>query len=813
MRFTLLLISIFFYLSLFSQKVRLTAKISNTEQSCDSELKDFYLFKSVAVQDSVVFKSQSESCVFDEEIELQPGVYIFRVKSLTSEMFDTKITIESSSVKLIEVPEIKLKTKTSEIEEVTITGVPKKFIQIDPEKTIITVENNAILEQSSIYDAINKIPGIIPNPSGGFTYSGQQASVFFEGIPSTVNGVDLDNLLRSLPATSVKKIELVTNPGASYDANFSGAIIDIISHDKSFKWLSGSVSLNVGVNQNLKVLPTFLLNGKAKRFTWNVQSSYSYRESTLKTSNERNYTIIDSLLDLNSKRDELYTDRYFSVRGNIMTKLSKKSILQLNAGFNNYNNQNEGFTSSSSSSSLILPYTTDYLSKGKGFYTNAGLKYRVYFDSLNRKLEFTSNFSYGDYSSRRNVEERESVSNFSMIKSTNITNQLTNRLDLEFPLKNKTTQFNFGLKSSIFNSENTGSYRLNDTVSNDWESVSFSSSLPFAFKEQNSAVYTEYKQRIKKKWAITLGLRAEDFRVKGKVESATIVDRTFLNVYPSIHALYRVSSDMIITMSYSRKINMPSSSMYDPNLSGYYDSYTQSTGSNLLDPNFLHRSHLKLSIFEYLQMSFSHTFSNSINFAEAIVDSSTYSVNYTYKTYSNVQSISGFFSLPVPFGVFSQGLDFFRNPVDIDAISFMYLYTDFDKYIIPGYNFINGNKTMWSFGVYSQFILPLKVRLNVEYNVSGRGMQQINEYTKVIHDLEAVLSREFKEDKWRVSLSVQDILNTNRNVNRIVYNPLTVQTNSKADTRIMWVKVAYSFGKYERPSLKEDAIPEGKSGN
>lgn len=812
MRFILILISTFFSFVLYSQKVRITAKISNTEQACDVELKDFFLFKSVSVQDSIFFKSQTDACLFNEEIELKAGVYILRVKSLISEPLEITFTVNSNSLELIDLGELKLKTKTSEIEEVTITGVPKKFIQIDPEKTIITVENNAILEQSSVYDAINKIPGIIPNPSGGFTYSGQQASVFFEGIPSSVNGVDLDNLLRSLPATSVKKIELVTNPGASYDANFSGAIIDIISHDKSFKWLSGSVSLNVGINENTKVLPTFLLNGKAKRFTWNVQSSYSYRESTLKSSNERNYTIIDSLLDLNSQRNEQYTDRYFSVRGNIMTKLSKKSILQLNAGYNNYNNQNDGSSSSTSSSSLILPYTTAYNSSGKGFSSDAGLKYRVYFDSLNRKMEFSSNFSFSDYSSKRNVEERELVSNYSKIKSANSSIRATNRLDLEFPLKNKTTQFNFGLKSSILNSENTGSYRLNDTVSNDWESVSFSSSLPFAFKEQNSAVYTEYKQRIKKKWAITLGLRVEDFRVKGKVESSTIVDRRFFNVYPSIHALYRVSSDMIITMSYSRKINMPSSNMYDPNLSGYYDSYTQSTGSNLLDPNFLHRSHLKLSIFEYLQMSFSHTFSNSINFAEAIVDSSTYSVNYTYKTYNNVQTLSGFFSLPVPFGFFTQGVGFFRNPVDIDAISFMYLYTDFDKFIIPGYNFVNKNKAMWSFGVYSQFILPLKVRLNVEYNVSGRGMQQINEYTKVIHDLEAVLSREFKEDKWRVSLSVQDILNTNRNVNRIVYNPLTVQTNAKADTRIMWVKVAYSFGKYERPSLKEDAIPSGVGG-
>jgi hypothetical protein len=42
--------------------------------------------------------------------------------------------------------------------------------------------------------------------------------------------------------------------------------------------------------------------------------------------------------------------------------------------------------------------------------------------------------------------------------------------------------------------------------------------------------------------------------------------------------------------------------------------------------------------------------------------------------------------------------------------------------------------------------------------------------------------------------------------------PLSVQTYEKWDTRVVWLKVAYSFGKYERPSLKEDAIPSGKGG-
>lgn len=65
-----------------------------------------------------------------------------------------------------------------------------------------------------------------------------------------------------------------------------------------------------------------------------------------------------------------------------------------------------------------------------------------------------------------------------------------------------------------------------------------------------------------------------------------------------------------------------------------------------------------------------------------------------------------------------------------------------------------------------------------------------------------------EHDKWRVSLTIQDVLNTSRTYNRIVYNPLTSESYSKWDTLTIWFKVAYSFGKYERPSIKESAIPE-----
>ncbi|MFN5417765.1 MAG: TonB-dependent receptor domain-containing protein [Flavobacteriia bacterium] len=809
-KITLFFILSFFVVNSYAQGFEIKVKVRNVEKDCDTDFKQFTLIQKKSTGDSIVFTLQDSVCSFSKTVALQIGNYVLKTKSMSSTESELLFSITENSNATIDLGLIKLVDKISEISEVTITGIPKKFIVVDPEKTIVLVENNPILESSSIYNAITKIPGIIPSPNGGFAYSGQIASVFFESIPSTLSPMDLDNLLKSLPANSVKKIELITNPGASYDANFSGAIIDIISNDKAFKWLSGSISLNTGINKNMKTMPTFLLNGKAKRFTWNIQSTASYQESNVTEKSDRTYTFLDSLQELYSLRQEKYTNRYYSNRGNLVTKLSKKSTLQLNANINTYSNQGDGNSQIETNNSDILPFTSNYESKGKGYTFDGGLKYRIIMDSLNRKIEFSSNYTNSIYENRRTVEQITSASSYSLIKSNSKSQRLINRLDFEIPLADKKTQVNFGAKITNLTASNEGAYRFNDSIQLNWENTNFSSTIPFDYIEQNLAFYSEYKRRIKKSIAVTLGLRAEDFSFKGMQNENTLISRNFLNLYPSVHTLYRISPDMNLMINYSRKINLPNYGMYDPNLNGYYDSYTQNSGNNKLDPNFLHRSQAKLSIFEYCQLSLTHTFSNSINLTDVTVDSSSFAVNYTFKTYNNVQSFSGFFSLPVPFGFFTQGLDFFRQAINVDEISFMYLYTNCNKTTIPGYNYINKNKALWSFGVYSQFILPFKIRLNLEYNFTAKGTDFIAQYTQNIHDFEAVLSREFYQNKWRVSATFQDVFNKNRTIYGTIFNPLTTQNYSKWDTQVLWLKIAYSFGKYERPSLKEDAIPTGK---
>ncbi len=790
----------------WSQTRQLSFTVARANTTCDSTQKSFFFFKPAGEKDSLFFRFSTTNCAIDQNISWPAGPYRVRIVSDEGGTVETTFSIQDSST-VIRLGNLLLQSDTATIEEVTITGVPKKFIVVDAEKTTVTVEGNPILEVASVYDAVLKIPGILPFPGGGFAMGGQQASVYFEGIPSNLGGQDLDNLLKSMPATTVKEIVLISNPGASYDATTSGAIIDIVSQGRVTKWLSGSISLNTGINEQVKTSPSFLINGKGKKFTWQVQSTYAFYERTSKTSSKRSYQYFTAPASYDNYSSERSKDHYASIRPSLTYRINRKSFVQFNLGFSRFVNNMRGSSFVESTDTAFQAFNNYSQRKGNGFNWDASMKYRLILDSLNRKLEVLVSYSKYDYSSKRLSEQIGANSLYHLLDNTNAHDRLTVRIDHEYPMPKLKAQVNVGVKWSGFLADNTGFYRLNDTTVLTFDSPTTGFTLPFHYADQNSAAYVEYKQRIGKKVSFTAGLRAEDYRLKGEVADIDWVNKHYTNLFPSIHALYRITGDILFTASYARKINVPNYNQFDPNLNGYFDAYTQSTGNPNLEPNFNQRMHAKLTVFDYLELSFSYNVSASVNLSEVRADSNSYAIDQTFRTYSNVQSVNYFMALPVPFGIFKHGMDFFNQAVDVDAISFMYLYADNQRTYIPDYAYPNGNLSQWSFGCYSQFILPWKWRLNAEYNYTAKGMFQLTETTKPIHDLELTLSKEFKDKHWRVAFSVQDVLNSNRYLYRTSFVPVILATDSKPDTRVAWIKLAYSFGRYERPNISENGLP------
>lgn len=796
------------------QTQRLRFALFSADEICPPGPKELFLFLDVNGSDSLVKSDSLTTCSAETAFPKSNGTYHLVIRQEGCKEIAVAFTIADDSPQVIDLGRLQLVKQNVEIEEVTITGIKRSFITVDADKTTITVKDNPILTVSSVYDAILKIPGVVPYPGGGFAVGGKFASIYFEGIPSNLSGDDLLNLLKSLPATSVESIEIISNPGASYDANVSGAIINVISLSKVSKWISGTLTLNYGLNANNKVLPSLLLSGKNKKYSWQFQAGYSYFERSFHGTYAKSFTTFNPVAQLLSDRREQNTSGLYYFKPSFTYRLNKTSNITLN-----YNGSLSDYTSlgkSASTSNAITPavdYSNNYRAKTQGFNNEFILKYKTRLDTLKRTLEMTAYYSdYGQDRTMQTTQRQFDTNDYSLLNNTLKLQKFYARADLAIPFEKHKFYFNSGLKYSRLTAGSLGRYNLQSTTDAIFHDPAYASSIDFDYLEDNMAAYVELKKGIGKKLSMGGGLRAENFSLTRKSTGTTSKSNHYFNFFPSLNAIYRFNPDMNLIATYSRKIGIPSYSQFDPNNSGYYDNYNSTAGNLLLNPNFFSNVEVKFTVFDYLQLSVNYSHSQTLNLSEMVVQPNSLQALQTFRTYHNVNMLTYFFSLPVPFGIFKEGMEFFNKAIDIDKINFVYLYAERTKTSVSGLEYTSPNKAMWNYGAYSQFILPAKIRMNIDYSIGTKGTYQIYQLTKPRSSLEFVFTKDFFEKKLKTSLSFEDIFNRYQMTVHTSYPNLNLANYSKDDTRIIWFKVSYSFGKYEKPQSDGPNINTGSPG-
>lgn len=784
----------------FAQSQWIRFSVLGKDIPCEDVPKQLIVSTIIAGKDSVLKKESFKDCNQLLEIPKIEGLYSLTIKTQLYQPILLSFEIKATTVDTIQLGELALKETVSELDEVTVTGIPKKFIEIDADKTTLLVKDNPVLSISSVYDAILKVPGIMPYPGGGFAVGGQMASVYFEGVPSSLSTDDLMSLLKSLPASSVEKIEIISNPGASFDANVSGAIININSIGKPTKWLSGTVTLNYGLNQNQKISPSLVLSGRQSKWNWQMQAGYSNMERSSRDTSARVFDSFNPVIGLNSDRKEQTQSSYYYFKPAVTFNFSRRSSLILNYNGSFADNKIKG--NSVTESPGILPSVnlqTDYKSRNYGMGNEGMIKFRQEFDTLKRVLNVTAFYSnYQNRSKRSNTQQILDTADFSILDYYMNIHRFYLRADAEIPFEKIKFYVNTGVKYSLMHVDNTGSYNLNNASSDILENRTYSSVIDFDYLEDNLAGYVDLKKKLGKKVSLGAGLRAENFTLRRASNVTSTAVNRYFNFFPSFNAIYRMNSLVNVIGTYSRKIGIPGFSQYDPNNSGYYDPFSSSSGNTQLKPNFYDNAQFKITFFDYAQFSVNFTHSQFLNLGEVVAQPNSLQTVQTFRTYKDVNSINYFVALPVPFVLFTKGLKFMDEPVEVDKMSFLYLYSSFTKTRIPDYNYVNPNKGMWTAGVYSQFILPWKIRLNVEYYITGKGNYQIYEFVRNRSALDVTFSREFYDKKLKASVSFEDIFNKDQSNNRVSFPNIQMNSYSKQDTRIIWFKVSYSFGRVEK---------------
>ena len=193
-----------------------------------------------------------------EQITLGPNVLEFAYVGYKTKTQEVRLGRDGTEKDL---GKIGLQSSGVELEEVVVEA-EREFMTNEIDRKVYDPSKLILSKTGSATDILENIPAVELDLEGNITLRGSSAvRIMIDGRPSRFTGEDLSALLQSLPANSVEKIEVMTNPSAKYDPDGTAGMINIVLKKSALQGLNGSVNssysgadrVRAGINLNYKV--------------------------------------------------------------------------------------------------------------------------------------------------------------------------------------------------------------------------------------------------------------------------------------------------------------------------------------------------------------------------------------------------------------------------------------------------------------------------------------------------------------------------------------------------------------------------------
>jgi hypothetical protein len=185
-----------------------------------------------------------------------------------------KITIAGADVNL---SSIELISKHHALGEVSVRA-QKPFIEVQADKIVVNVENSIVSAGSSVLEVLGRSPGVRVDQSDNISLKGKAGvTIMIDGKITPMSGADLVNVLKSMPASTIDRIELISNPSSRYDAAGTAGIISIRTKKDQRIGLNGSYNVAYGQGVYPKLNTGINLNYRNKKLNVYLNYSYAYR--------------------------------------------------------------------------------------------------------------------------------------------------------------------------------------------------------------------------------------------------------------------------------------------------------------------------------------------------------------------------------------------------------------------------------------------------------------------------------------------------------------------------------------------------------
>ena len=778
----------------FAQKFEVTGKIVD-----GNNLKPFEYV------DVVVYDASGKNIItgaFSDidgmfSIEVDKGSYILKAAFMGYKTAEKPFT--TGSEKEIKLGRIVLKEESKRLDEVQVVG-QKSGMTLEIDKKVFNVDQTIVADGASATELLENIPSVEVDNEGNVSLrNNSSVEVWINGKPSGLSGSEMGQVLEMIPAESIEKVELITNPSAKYSPEGSVGIINLVLKQNRKGGYFGSVSLganyregnpypggNVGLNFNYSDPKWDVFLNVSARHNVRHNESYNLRTSWTEEGDTTH-------LNQYNHRKNMFSNAF--ARAGFTYHIDSINDFGISAmgvyGLNKSNNQifyshlNQALDTTQNR--VRTTETGGYM----GFY-NVTADYKHVFKR--EREELTANFNFfgalgGSDNSYHNWNKVGEVITEKTDYQTS--NNNFNNYSLQADYYNKFTQnskLEVGVKAQ-YSTEDKLDCNFNENKEEILEDRN-----EFRYTEQIYAAYATYGN----KWdwfGMQVGLRAEEV-----LTSANGVKRDYFQVYPSAYLSFQLPQQNELQLNYTRRVNRPGGWIINNHVDRT-DPTNIRRGNPDINPEFSNNvefNYLKTWEFHTISLGAFYTYTeNVIQQVQKLNDNGVMETTWDNITQSQ-----------------SAGLDLtlknrlFNNYLDLTTTATAYYYQLGEN---AAYN-INKTETFsWN------------VRLNANVKIINNLSAQVTGYynsprlvaqgsTGHRYGMDLGFKASFLEKALNLSFSVRDVLNSRSKSTSETWGDNFYQENGNISSgRSYRLTLSYNFGNMgrKRPQKGSQGMEQG----
>ncbi|MET1054044.1 MAG: outer membrane beta-barrel family protein [Pedobacter sp.] len=682
---------------------------------------------------------------------------------------------------------VQMTAAAKQLSIVNIVG-RKPLVERQVDKTVLNIENSILATGNTALEILKKAPGVTVDKDGNISLRGKKGvGIMIDGKLSYLSGEEIANLLNATEGNAITSIELVTNPSSKYDASGNSGIINIKLKKNRNYGTNGTVTAGAGYGRYYKANGGFTLNHMEKKFNFFGDFNYA-----------RNKRFADqgiNRINGTGARQTFFdqTGGFVGIRNNTNYKTGADYFINdqhtIGLAVNGYLTKADqvsdistriGGSPAQTDSTLKVINPADYTYRNTAY----NLNYRGVLDTTGQEINIDADFSrYHRDKTDAYFNRLLDASGQPSTPATSFRNRTPSsvkiwaaKADYIYPI-NKKTKIDLGLKTSFVNTDNNSI--IENLADYQWQNDQ-SQSNHFLYDENINAAYANFHREFKST-TVQLGLRAEQTNSKGNsLTTQSIVDRNYLNLFPSIFVNQVLSKNHEIGFSYSRRIERPNYSSLNPFIH-FIDSYTYFQGNPFLKPQYTNSLEASWSYKKTINATIGYSSTTDVISFVTFNDTARKTLGATNRNLASLKAYNLNISSPVSvtkWWTSNNNLTIFYN-----------------KYAAPellGLPFESGRL---AFNFNSIQAIKLNSTLNAELSgyyhsrsVDGTAA------TRQEYSIDLGISKTLLDKKLNLKFAVNDIFNSLRYLNTSTIPGQTYTYREKDESRIFRLTGSYHFG-------------------